>query len=112
MGIPNVDEVDGIPPAVALQQQRGTPRPRSSVGSVTTLSNLLRMLYSRAGGYPPGQSIIYAEEFSPNTPRAPARPVPFIARWRTQVLVASTYLRVYSFSSAAEVSFSLSQHIE
>ncbi|HEY0036387.1 MAG TPA: hypothetical protein VGB66_06840, partial [Longimicrobium sp.] len=68
MGIPDVDEVDGIPPAVALQQQRGTPTTRSSVGSVTTLSYLLRMLYSRAGHYPPGQSIIYAEAFSPNTP--------------------------------------------
>ena len=32
-----------------LQQQRGSPTTRSSVGSVTTLSNLLRMLYSRAG---------------------------------------------------------------
>ena len=68
MGIPDVDEIDGIPPAVALQQQRGTPTTRSSVGSVTTLSNLLRMLYSRAGDYPPGQPIIYAEAFSPNTP--------------------------------------------
>ena len=68
MGIPDVDEVDGIPPAVALQQQRGTPTTRSSVGSVTTLSNLLRRLYSRARAYPPGQSIIYAEAFSPNTP--------------------------------------------
>src|SRR3954471_10962105 len=65
---PQVDEVDGLPPAVALQQQRGTPTTRSSVGSVTTLSNLLRMLYSRAGDYPRGQSIIYAEGFSPNTP--------------------------------------------
>ena len=35
---------------------------------MTTLSNLLRMLYSRAGDYPPGQSILYAESFSPNTP--------------------------------------------
>src|SRR4051812_37628363 len=65
---PQVDEVDGLPPAVALQQQRGTPTTRSSVGSVTTLSNLLRMLYSRAGDYPPGQSILYAESFSANTP--------------------------------------------
>jgi len=55
MGIPDVDEIDGIPPAVALQQQRGTPTTRSSIGSVTTLSNLLRMLYSRAGDYPQGQ---------------------------------------------------------
>ncbi|MDB5253779.1 MAG: excinuclease subunit [Flaviaesturariibacter sp.] len=68
MPVPVVDEVDGLPPAVALQQQRGSGTTRSSVGSVTTLSNLLRMLYSRAGDYPTGQSIIYAEGFSPNTP--------------------------------------------
>src|SRR6187455_1154447 len=68
IGVPEVDEIDGLPPAVALQQQRGSPSARSSVGSVTTLSNLLRMLYSRAGEYPPGQGILYAESFSPNTP--------------------------------------------
>src|SRR3981189_3764591 len=51
MAVPEVDEIDGLPPAVALQQQRGPPTTRSSVGSVTTLSNLLRMLYSRAGDY-------------------------------------------------------------
>ncbi|HVF95687.1 MAG TPA: hypothetical protein VM871_00115, partial [Flavisolibacter sp.] len=68
MPVPVVDEVEGLPPAVALQQQRGGTSTRSSVGSVTTISNLLRMLYSRAGDYPAGQSIIYAEAFSPNTP--------------------------------------------
>ena len=68
MPIPSVDEVQGLPPAVALQQQKGGTSTRSSVGSVTTISNLLRMLYSRAGDYPKGQSILYAESFSPNTP--------------------------------------------
>jgi excinuclease ABC subunit A len=68
MAVPEVDEVDGLPPAVALQQQRGSPTTRSSVGSVTTLSNLLRMLYSRAGHYPPQQEHLEAESFSPNTP--------------------------------------------
>jgi excinuclease ABC subunit A len=68
MEVPAVDDIDGLPPAVALQQQRGTPTTRSSVGSVTTLSNLLRMLYSRAGDYPPKQALLYAESFSPNTP--------------------------------------------
>jgi excinuclease ABC subunit A len=67
MPVPEVDEIDGLPPAVALQQQRGTPTTRSSVGSVSTLSNSLRMLYSRAGDYPPGQELLYAESFSPNT---------------------------------------------
>src|SRR4051812_211971 len=68
MAVPEVDDVDGLPPAVALQQQRGSPTTRSSVGSVTTLSNLLRMLYSRAGDYPSGQPLLYAESFSTNTP--------------------------------------------
>jgi excinuclease ABC subunit A len=68
LGVPDVDEIEGLPPAVALQQQRGAPTTRSSVGSVTTLSNLLRMLYSRAGDYPKGQPLLHAEDFSPNTP--------------------------------------------
>ena len=67
VAVPEVDAIEGLPPAVALQQQRGAPTTRSSVGSVTTLSNLLRMLYSRAGDYPRGQDILYAESFSPNT---------------------------------------------
>ena len=69
MEVPEVGEIEGLPPAVALQQQRGSPTTRSSVGSVTTLSNLLRMLYSRAGDYPPGQGHLDAESFSPNTPQ-------------------------------------------
>src|SRR5579859_798587 len=68
LSVPDVDSIDGLPPAVALQQQRGSPTTRSSVGSVTTLSNLLRMLYSRAGDYPPGQPHLEAESFSANTP--------------------------------------------
>lgn len=68
VGDPDVDSIEGLPPAVALQQQRGTPSIRSSVGSVTTISNGLRMLYSRAGEYPAGQEMLYADAFSPNTP--------------------------------------------
>ena len=69
VGVPDFDSIEGLPPAVALQQQRGTPSARSSVGSVTTLSSLVRMLYSRAGTYPAGQPMLYAEDFSPNTPQ-------------------------------------------
>ncbi len=67
VGVPDVDEISGLPPAVALQQSRGTPGARSSVGSVSQLSSLVRMLYSRAGTYPPRQPMLYAEDFSPNT---------------------------------------------
>ena len=69
VGVPDVDAIEGLPPAVALQQQRGTPSARSSVGSVTTLSSSIRMLYSRAGSYPAEQPMLYAEDFSPNTPQ-------------------------------------------
>ncbi|MDM0033588.1 excinuclease ABC subunit UvrA [Variovorax sp. J22P271] len=66
-GVPEFDAITGLPPAVALQQQRGAPSSRSSVGSVTTISTSLRMLYSRAGTYPPRQPMLFAEDFSPNT---------------------------------------------
>ena len=67
VGVPDVDSIEGLPPAVALQQQRGTANTRSSVGSVTTISSSVRMLFSRAGTYPPKQPMLYAEDFSPNT---------------------------------------------
>ncbi|WP_119717936.1 excinuclease ABC subunit UvrA [Cognatilysobacter tabacisoli] len=68
-GVPDVDSIEGLPPAIALQQQRAASNARSSVGSVTTLSSLVRMMYSRAGAYPPKQAMLYAEDFSPNTPQ-------------------------------------------
>ncbi|WP_157890439.1 excinuclease ABC subunit UvrA [Mycolicibacterium goodii] len=65
---PKVDDITGLPPAVALQQRRGTATSRSTVGTVTTLSNLLRMLFSRAGTYPPGATErLDSDAFSPNT---------------------------------------------
>jgi len=69
VGVPDVDSIEGLPPAVALQQSRGSPSARSSIGTVSTISNLLRMLYSRAGTYPPNQPMLYAEDFSPFTPQ-------------------------------------------
>lgn len=64
---PKVEMITGLPPAVALQQRRGTPSSRSTVGTVTTLSNSLRMLFSRAGTYPDGMAQLDSDAFSPNT---------------------------------------------
>ncbi|MFJ5699860.1 ABC transporter [Arthrobacter sp. NPDC093139] len=64
---PKVEMITGLPPAVALQQRRGTPSSRSTVGTVTTLSNSLRMLFSRAGTYPAGAAQLDSDAFSPNT---------------------------------------------
>lgn len=64
---PKVEQITGLPPAVALQQRRGTATSRSTVGTVTTLSNSLRMLFSRAGSYPAGAPPLDSDAFSPNT---------------------------------------------
>jgi excinuclease ABC subunit A len=64
---PHVDSITGLPPAVALQQRRGAPSTRSTVGTLTTLSNSMRMLFSRAGSYPAGAPRLESDSFSPNT---------------------------------------------
>jgi len=64
---PKVDEILGLPPAVALQQRRAEPNTRSSVGTITTISNGLRMLFSRAGKYPAGLEQVDSDYFSYNT---------------------------------------------
>ncbi|WP_433548945.1 ATP-binding cassette domain-containing protein [Streptomyces sp. CA-294286] len=66
-GAPRVGEITGLPPAVSLEQRRSAPSARSSVGTVTTLSNSLRMLLSRAGSYPAGAERLDSDAFSPNT---------------------------------------------
>ncbi|MGW4912296.1 ATP-binding cassette domain-containing protein [Streptomyces sp. NPDC004270] len=67
VGAPKVGEISGLPPAVSLQQRRSAPTSRSSVGTLTNLSNSLRMLFSRAGDYPPGAGRLDSDAFSPNT---------------------------------------------
>lgn len=64
---PRVEHIAGLPPAVALQQRRSTATARSTVGTVTALSNSLRMLLSRAGTYPAGAEPLDSDVFSPNT---------------------------------------------
>ncbi|WP_314426560.1 excinuclease ABC subunit UvrA [uncultured Microbacterium sp.] len=65
--IPDVDSIEGLPPAVALPQQRTAGSARSTVGSATSIGNVVRMLFSRVGTYPPGADLLYAEDFSANT---------------------------------------------
>lgn len=64
---PHVSDIAGLPPVVALQQRRAEPTVRSSLGTLTGLSNLLRMLFSRAGSYPDGAERLDSDAFSPNT---------------------------------------------
>ncbi|QHC58916.1 excinuclease ABC subunit UvrA [Rathayibacter sp. VKM Ac-2760] len=67
VGVPDVDSIDGLPPAVALPQRRSGGSARSTLGSATTLSSVVRMVFSRVGTYPAGAPMLLAEDFSANT---------------------------------------------
>ncbi|MEM1303483.1 MAG: excinuclease ABC subunit UvrA [Planctomycetota bacterium] len=46
---PDVDRIEGLQPAVAIDQSQGTHSPRSTVGTVTEVYDYLRLLYARCG---------------------------------------------------------------
>ena len=64
---PQVEAVEGLPPSVALQQNTSAGGARSTVGTVSTMSNTVRLLYSRVGDYPAGLTRLDSDHFSPNT---------------------------------------------
>ena len=49
MDKPDADLIEGIPPAVAIQQKASTKNPRSTVATVTEIYDFLRVLYARIG---------------------------------------------------------------
>ena len=49
MDKPDVDEVRGIAPAIAIRQKNSTRNPRSTVGTQTEIYDYLRLLYARVG---------------------------------------------------------------
>lgn len=68
VGAPHVGDITGLPMAIALEQRRGTPSSRSTVGTMTRLSNSLRLLFSRAGTYPAGTvERLDSDSFTPST---------------------------------------------
>lgn len=69
VSVPDVDDIEGLPPAVALQQNRSGAQERSTVGSLTRISATLRLLFSRAGMKPADTPFLAAEAFSPNNPQ-------------------------------------------
>ncbi len=49
MDKPDVDQIDGLPPAISIDQKSTSRNPRSTVGTVTEIYDYLRLLYARAG---------------------------------------------------------------
>ena len=48
---PDVDRIDHLPPALALRQRPPVPGPRSTVGTMTEVLNILRLMMSRLGSH-------------------------------------------------------------
>ena len=46
---PDVDSIDGIPPAIAIEQKVSTRNPRSTVATTTEIYDFLRLVYARIG---------------------------------------------------------------
>src|SRR3989337_1197173 len=55
---PDVDSIDGLSPAISIDQKTTSRNPRSTVGTVTEIYDYLRLLYARVGRphCPPGPS--------------------------------------------------------
>ncbi|HMI36226.1 MAG TPA: excinuclease ABC subunit UvrA [Steroidobacteraceae bacterium] len=49
MDKPDVDSIEGLSPAIAIEQKAGSHNPRSTVGTVTEIYDYLRLLFARAG---------------------------------------------------------------
>jgi excinuclease ABC subunit A len=49
MDKPDAERIEGIPPAIAIQQKASTKNPRSTVATVTEIYDFLRVLYARIG---------------------------------------------------------------
>lgn len=49
MDKPDVDSIDGLSPAIAIDQKSTNNNPRSTVGTVTEINDFLRLLYARIG---------------------------------------------------------------
>lgn len=49
VGKPNVDKIEGLTPAVAIDQKTTSKNPRSTVGTITEIYDYLRLLYARIG---------------------------------------------------------------
>ena len=46
---PDVDQIDGLSPAISIEQKTTSRNPRSTVGTVTEIYDYLRLLYARIG---------------------------------------------------------------
>ncbi|MGB6220633.1 excinuclease ABC subunit UvrA [Haloferula sp.] len=67
MDKPDVDRIDGIPPAIAIEQKNTIRTSRSTVGTLTEINDYLKLLFARSAiGYDP----VTGEEIRPDSPES------------------------------------------
>ena len=72
---PEADHISGLPPAIAIRASRGTPGPRTTLGSASEIDPLLRLLFAKVG-----------DSFCPQCNRQINRDTPqSVADWLTQL---------------------------
>lgn len=72
---PDVDHIEGLSPAIAIEQKSTSHNPRSTVGTITEIHDYLRLLYARVG-----------------TPRCPTHGAPLAAQTISQMVDATAAL--------------------
>lgn len=66
---PDVDHIEGLSPAISIEQKSTSHNPRSTVGTITEIHDYLRLLFARVG-----------------EPRCPAHDVPLAAQTVSQMV--------------------------
>ena len=76
MGKPDVDSIDGLSPAISIEQKTTSKNPRSTVGTVTEIADYMRLLWARTGiPYSPATGLpIEAQTISQMVDRVTAMP--------------------------------------
>src|ERR1700753_134037 len=76
MGKPDVDSIDGLSPAISIEQKTTSKNPRSTVGTVTEIHDYMRLLWARVGvPYSPATGLpIEAQTVSQMVDRVVAMP--------------------------------------
>ena len=72
---PDVDHIEGLSPAISIEQKSTSHNPRSTVGTITEIHDYLRLLYARVG-----------------TPRCPTHGIPLAAQTVSQMVDATLAL--------------------
>ncbi|HEX7348213.1 MAG TPA: excinuclease ABC subunit UvrA, partial [Rhodanobacteraceae bacterium] len=72
---PDVDSIEGLSPAISIEQKSTSHNPRSTVGTITEIQDYLRLLYARVG-----------------TPRCPEHGIPLAAQTVSQMVDATLAL--------------------